>query len=51
MHSSHALPMAYKGLMVDENSRVIDFYPTGRSCSNYVKFKCIFVQANDFKFV
>lgn len=26
--SSHALPMAYKGLMVDENSRVIDFYPT-----------------------
>ncbi|KAL0460007.1 UNVERIFIED_CONTAM: 5'-3' exoribonuclease 3 [Sesamum latifolium] len=26
--SAHALPSAYKGLMVDENSNIIDFYPT-----------------------
>ncbi|KAL0417555.1 UNVERIFIED_CONTAM: 5'-3' exoribonuclease 3 [Sesamum radiatum] len=25
--SAHALPSAYKGLMVDENSNIIDFYP------------------------
>ncbi|KAL0369492.1 UNVERIFIED_CONTAM: 5'-3' exoribonuclease 4 [Sesamum angustifolium] len=26
--SAHALPSAYKGLVVDENSNIIDFYPT-----------------------
>ncbi|XP_057807428.1 5'-3' exoribonuclease 3-like isoform X2 [Salvia miltiorrhiza] len=26
--SSHALPVAYKGLMVDKESKIIDFYPT-----------------------
>ncbi|KAI3450758.1 hypothetical protein Pfo_007423 [Paulownia fortunei] len=26
--SAHALPIAYKGLMIDKNSNIIDFYPT-----------------------
>ncbi|KAK4440566.1 5'-3' exoribonuclease 3 [Sesamum alatum] len=26
--SAHALPIAFKGLMIDDNSNIIDFYPT-----------------------
>ncbi|KAL3653390.1 hypothetical protein CASFOL_003071 [Castilleja foliolosa] len=26
--SAHALPSAYKGVMIDQNSNIIDFYPT-----------------------
>lgn len=31
IYSAHALPVAFKGLMSDEDSSIIDFYPSGES--------------------
>lgn len=37
--------------MVDEKSKLIDLYPTGKSCSDYAKIRCIIVEATCLKSV